>query len=288
MKTFLCMIFVCVILTFVFDFMEKEQFYLKNKLKYKEIMDYYKVFIPYMVNYLIPILMYMSVVVVTSKMCVHNEILTILTSGASYKTILKPYILISSVIACASFSLNGYCIPKSNLKRITFEDKYIEYQKNNNEKNNLHIKIDDTHFMSISNYNCFRKYADTVVIDTINNGRLIERLCARYMDWDDDVKQWVLHDWMKRTLSPVGEIITNGKVISQRIMLEPENIMIIPKLEETLTMSELDDKINELQTKGIIEAKIFQIEKCVRYMSPFAIIILAIMGLILLPKNKKK
>lgn len=90
------------------------------------IFDHYLNFIPYYGNLFSPLFTFIAVILFTSKMAYKTEFVAILSSGTSFKRILRPYMIGAALITVMSLILNHFIIPKSNRVRIGFEDKYIK------------------------------------------------------------------------------------------------------------------------------------------------------------------
>jgi len=69
--------------------------------------------------------------------------------------------------------------------------------------------------------------------------------------------------------------------------LDPDDFSINPKLREMLTLNELDKYIKKLKEKGADNINFFMTEKYVRYMSPFAAIILTFIGVVIASHKKR-
>ena len=58
-------------------------------------------------------------------------------------------------------------------------------------------------------------------------------------------------------------------------------------LHEALTLTELNDYMDELRSRGADNVNIYQIEEYIRYMSPFSVIILTLIGLIVSARKSR-
>ncbi len=102
------------------------------------IFDYYLNFIPYFATLFAPLFVFISVIFFTSKMAVNTEIIAILNSGMSFRRMMWPYFISSFVIAVFTFLLTNFVIPKSNLVRMDFEDKYYRSSARKVTVENIH------------------------------------------------------------------------------------------------------------------------------------------------------
>jgi lipopolysaccharide export system permease protein len=131
---FLGTFFFCIILILtiavVFDFAEKIDNFMEKQAPVRAIIvDYYFNFIPYFATLFSPLFVFISVIFFTSKMAVSTEIIAILNSGMSFRRMMWPYFLSALIIASFTFVLTNYVLPKANLVRMDFEDKYYHYLK---------------------------------------------------------------------------------------------------------------------------------------------------------------
>ena len=100
------------------------------------------------------------------------------------------------------------------------------------------------------------------------------------MVYDEEKDEWILHNWTQRELQKDGENITSGDTLSSNIILKPGDISMDPRLQEMLTLTELHEHIATLKKQGSQNVNLFQVERDIKYMSPFAIIILTIIGVL--------
>ena len=77
-----------------------------------------------------------------------------------------------------------------------------------------------------------------------------------------------------------NEIISSGDALDTVLYLSPEDFGNQEKLWETLTMTELNHHIDQQTLRGSADVDIYKIEKYIRFMSPFSVIILTFIGII--------
>ncbi len=89
---------------------------------------------------------------------------------------------------------------------------------------------------------------------------------------------WEFLFWKKRILLPTHEELQEGYSFQLPLAIDPEDVEINPYLREGLTLGELALHIQKLLNKGDETVRFFIAEKYIRYMTPFAIIILIVLG----------
>lgn len=272
------LLIIVVVITFI-DFAEKNENFTKNNLSYQEILDYYLAFIPFIANLITPIAVFITTVFVTSRLAQHTEIIATLSGGISFKRFMRPYFIGAGFIALFSFSLTGWIIADANKKKVAFEIQYID-KLNYDYSKNIHIKIAQDTYLHLESYNNYNNTGFNFSLETIQNNQLIEKLSARKIKWIKEEERWEVSDWINRKIHGFKEHITMGSKLDTTLNVLPKDFGNTHKLGETLTIPELNAYIEELKSKGADNIHIFLVEKYVRYMSPFAAVILTFIGLL--------
>ena len=103
----------------MFDITEKLDAFLTAPLN-ETLFDYFSSFLPYFANMLSPLFVFISVIFFTTKLAANSEIIAILSSGVSFRRLLRPYMIGAAIIAALTFVLSNYIIPPGNVKRIAY------------------------------------------------------------------------------------------------------------------------------------------------------------------------
>ena len=267
-----------VVITFV-DFIERSGTYARYNVSNDELVLYYCAYIPFIVNFLTPIIVFITTVFITSRLAQRTEIIAALSSGISFLRLLMPYLLGATIIALCSFYLTGWEIARTNTMRIDFETKYLHHSLRNTSKH-LHIRLGPETYLYAQHYYTYDNTGINVTLETIKDCQLVEKISARKMHWLPDEEAWQLEDWISRKIDGMTEEIDQGQFLSKKFNLHPNDFVINPKLHQALTLSELPTYIKSLTEKGADNVHLFIIEQYVRYMSPFAAIILTILGVL--------
>src|ERR1700752_4568849 len=160
--TFVFSITLMLAIFIVFDISEKLQDFIAEKIPLKEIVfDHYMNFIPYYGNLFSPLFTFIAVILFTSKMAYKTEFVAILSSGTSFKRILRPYMIGAGLITISSLALNHFIIPRANKVRIAFEDKYIN-NGYNTEDINIHKQIAPGTSLYMGSYDNRNNFANQI------------------------------------------------------------------------------------------------------------------------------
>jgi lipopolysaccharide export system permease protein len=283
-RKFLGTFFFCIalILTIavVFDFAEKIDNFMEKDAPVKAIIfDYYMNFIPYFATLFAPLFVFIAVIFFTSKMAVNTEIIAILNSGMSFLRMMWPYFLSALVIAVFTFVLTNFVIPKSNLIRMDFEDKYYRSSTRKVTVENIHRQVFKNIYVYMGSFNPISQRGQNFTIERFNDsGRLESKLSSSTVVYDTTKHKWTAVNYYLRKINGNEEIITRGKQMDTTLTIQPSDFSRDPGFVGTMTYRELDDYIRLLQLQGSDELKLFLIEKHRRFANPFAVFILTLIG----------
>jgi len=264
----------------VFDFAEKIDNFMEKQAPIRAIIfDYYMNFIPYFAMLFAPLFVFISVIFFTSKMAINTEIVAILNSGMSFRRMMWPYFISSFVIALFTFLLTNFVIPKANLSRIDFEDKYYRSSNRKVIVENIHRQVFKNIYVYMGSFNPISQRGQNFTIEKFNDsGRLESKLSSSSVTYDTSKNKWKAMNYYLRKINGNEENITRGKTIDTALNIKPSDFSRDPGFVSTMTYRELVDYIKLLQLQGSDELKLFLIEKHRRYASPFAVFILTLIG----------
>jgi len=266
----------------VFDFAEKIDNFMEKQAPVKAIiLDYYLNFIPYFAMLFAPLFVFISVIFFTSKMAVSTEIIAILNSGMSFRRMMWPYFLSAFIIATFTFVLTNFVIPKSNLIRMDFEDKYYHSSSKRITIENTHRQVFKNVLVYMGTFNPLSQRGQNFTIEKIDSGKLISKLSAASVKYDTALHKWSALNYFIREIKGNKEVITKGKQIDTTLNINPEDFSRDPSYVGTMTSHELDNYIKLLRLQGSDELKLFLIEKYRRFANPFAVFILTLIGVTL-------
>ncbi len=285
--SFLFVLLLLTVIITLIDFTEKNGYFIKHKLGYKEIMEYYGAYMVFIINFITPITVFITTVFVTSRLAQHTELIAMLSSGVSFLRLLATYLVGAMTIVLCSFFLTGWILAKANIKRVAFETEYIDSVFRSRSQH-LHIRMDPAHYLYVERYRTYNNSGTNVIIETISDNQLLERLSAKRITWLEAEGKWRLQDWMLRKIEGLEEHIQQGSTLDTLLNIHPNDFSINPKLHETLTLPELNAHIESLQNKGADNVYIFLTEKYVRYMTPCAAIILTCMGVVVSARKARR
>jgi len=284
--TFFFVVLLLVSVVSVIDFTEKNDDFLEHQLSTLTILSYYVDFIPYVASLITPITVFIAVVFVTSKLAGNTEIIAILSSGVSFRRLLVPYMIGAMFIAGVSFFLNGWVIPNANKERIAFEIKYVKSPFYYDERN-IHLKVAPDAYAYMESYNNNADVGYRFTLEKIRGNQMLEKLSARRIEWDSAVSKWKLKNWTLHTFDGMVESFDSGTEMDTTLNIHPKDFGSTYGLYETLTLTELDRHVAVLRERGANDIPLYQVEKYIRYMSPFTAVILTFIGVIMSARKSR-
>jgi lipopolysaccharide export system permease protein len=286
--TFLYLVFGLCLIICVIDYSEKKDDFLAAGLSNSQVfLGYYVHMVPYLANFLSPLMVFISTILVTATLASHTEIIAILASGVSFKRVVWIYIKGAIVLSGITFYLIGWVIPQSNARRIDFELSHLE-EEGDYEARDIHLKVNDSSYIFLQHYNEALKTGYHFTYEVMKGGDCVYRLKTSRVEWDSTTKAWACNQYSERTFR-------NGKESYQ--VFEKEKSMsfgISPKdfgpnyfTHQILTIPELKEHIEKEKIKGTGNLSVFYMEYYERFTYPFAILILTFMGVVVSARKSR-
>ncbi len=286
--TFFFVVLILVSVILIITYAERNGSFIEHRISAHQILGYFLNFAPYIANIITPITVFIAATFVTSRLASHTEIVAILGSGVSYFRFLRPFLLGATVIALVSFVLTGWVIPNANKSRILFELNYFNTGVRKAEKN-FHIKVSPVHYVFVNRFNTEKQVGTNFTLEAIENKKLQWKLSGKSIRWDAEQSAWLLKDWNLRTIKGLEEqyLYEPNRDTLLVLNLAPKDFEQAINMQETLSLDELNDHIDDLRLKGADHTPIFEIERIVRIMSPFTALILTFIGVTLSSKKSR-
>ncbi len=282
--TYIFAIALILAITVMFDVNEKLDAFLKAPLK-ATLIDYFLNFLPYFANQFSPLFTFIAVIFFTSKLADKSEIIAMMSSGMSFRRLMRPYLISAAVIAVATYILSAYIIPPANVKRIAYENTYVKNKKVEYGVN-IQMQVADGEIAYMSRYDSKAKTGYKFSLEKFKDKKLVSRLTANTIRYDT-LHQWQVRDYMIRDLTGTREQIKRGTRLDTIIPMEPRDFLISKNDHETMTTADLEEYISRQKERGVANIESFEIEYHRRYAMCAAAFILTIIGMSLSSRKVK-
>ena len=286
--TFFFIITLFILIAVVFDISEKIDDFLEEDVTlYEIVFEYYLSFIPWIYSTLTPLLVFIAVILFTSKMANQTEIIPILSAGISFNRMLRPYFVGAFLLLVISLFMSHYVIPITNRYKIEFEKK-LYWGKWANNSSNIYKEIKPKHYLVLKSYSKASDIGYDFKYDVIEKGELKYRLAADNISWDADSSWWTLKNWHERVaLDDKQLILRKGSSKDTILSFTNEEFHKQTRYMAAMNSAELSEYIKEEVAKGSGYVKEYQMELIKRTAIPFSIIILTFIGVCIASKKTK-
>ncbi|MFR9166273.1 MAG: LptF/LptG family permease [Dysgonomonas sp.] len=284
--TYVFSIILIISVAVVFDFNEQLDKFIKNNASpHAIIFDYYVNFVPYYANLFSALFVFIAVIFFTSKLADNSEIIAMLSTGMSFKRLMKPYMISAAVISIFSFVLSSFIIPPANVVRIDFQNKYIKNKKIDYAER-IQIQLEPGVIAYIGRYYDNDKKGYDFSLDKFDGQQLVSRLTANRIEYDS-AYHWTLLDYTIRDFEGMREHISYGPKIDTTLAIVPKDFLISVNDFEQMTTPELYRHIKRQKERGIGQTQPFEIEFHKRFASIASAFILTIIGAALSSRKVK-
>lgn len=288
--TYIYSIILIISISIVFDFNENLNKFATYHAPWTAIVfDYYANFVPYFANLFSPLFVFIAVIFFTSKLAGNSEIIAMLSAGASFKRLLRPYMFSAAIIAAVNFYLGAYVIPHGNVVRLNFETQY-KNKRRVTSASNVQLQVAPNVIAYLQQYDNTTRRGYGFSLDHFEDKKLVSHMTANVIQYDtisDSRYHWKALNYKIRTLKGLREKIQTGTEIDTMIMMEPMDLVFTTDQQETFTSPELKRYISKQQERGSQNVIQYEVEYHKRIATSFASFILTIIGASLSARKRK-
>ena len=279
----------------VVDFSEKADDFVKSgKSAYYILTKYFAGFIPFIISMIFPLMVFLAVIMFTSKMAGRSEIVAMLAGGTKFNRILRPYLLGALFLGGIFWYATQYLIPKANELRANFQSTYIDSKSSYEvgqyllKGTNFYIRVDSNTYAGLRNYDTTTKTAyGGFFMNRLKGSTVIYNLRAQSMKWDTAKKSWKLERVVERTIDGMNEKITSTPTRTISLLVKPDEIRPDKYLKDKMTTGELDRFIKIEQSRGSEGLNDYRVERYRRDATPVSVLILTLMGAVIASRKTR-
>ena len=280
LKTFLLAMALIIVIVITFDVSEKLDDFLGGHAPFKEVVfTYYLNFIPGFVNLYSPLFIFISVIFFTSKMAGNTEIIAILSSGISYRRLLRPYLYGSIIVALIVLAFGNFLIPVNNRALADFENQYI-YLHRPNYFSNMHFQQRPGVQVYAESYDARTMRVNNFHRDVYNEQyQLTDRITCRNIVYDTLTGKWECEGFVHHTIDGRKEHISRDEGPTPRTLdVTPDDFNASAANIATMNSVDLVRYINREKMRGSTAVLAAKIEFYQRILNPLAIIVMTFIG----------
>jgi len=278
-----------IVIFVVIDLIENLDKFLSFDAKMGDVFLYYVFYIPFIIILTLPISMLLSSLFSLGSMAQHNEIIAIKTSTVSLYRILLPVLVLSLLISIAIGLAGETFVPKTNRMRLDIYRYNIkkESKQIQSSRSQIAIQDDENQQIYIQYYETSRKRAHKVNIIKVEDTRIIQRLDARFMEWNSDSSNWRLIDVTTRTFSDSIETIARFDTLKYSdSKIAPDDLLDLEIQPEEMNYEELDRFVDKMLALGA-DARRWLVDLYMKISYPLANFIIVLFGAPLAAKKRR-
>jgi len=277
--TFFYSIALLTIIIIIFDVSEKIDDFIENDAPLNKIIfQHYFNFVPFFVNMFSYLFTFIAVIFFTSKLAQNTEIVAMLSSGLSFNRLLYPYMLAALMLALMSFYLANFIIPKANISRREFKDRYIENLTKSKDQH-IHVQVSPGTFVYVESFSTFNNTGMKFSMEKFDKKKgMTFKLNANKIVYDSLTGQWGITNYYMRYLDGDTERLRKGYKLDTLINLKPADLYFTKEDFEIMDYYEIREYITEEKMKGNPRITRHEVEKHQRLAFPFATLVMTLIG----------
>jgi lipopolysaccharide export system permease protein len=276
--TFFFILVTIMLIAVVFDISEKTEDFAKMKASTREIvLDYYLNFIIYYSNFFSGLLIFLAVLLFTSRLAHRTEVIAMLSSGVSFPRILWPYFMAATFLTGFALFINHTVLPGANKKRLGFEEAHIRATFRV-EARNIHREIGPGSIAYFESFNASERTGYRFGLEQWDDQVLKRKLHADRALYDSASGVWRLSDVVLRVMENGSERVQQSDVLDTLINLKPSDLGQRWEFAMAMGWDELNAYIDNKKAQGDGSAMPYLIEKHQRTSAPFATYVFTLIG----------
>ncbi|MEO0403492.1 MAG: LptF/LptG family permease [Bacteroidota bacterium] len=278
--TFFFMIAAFCVVAVVFDVSENVEDLVNSEAPLSAIiLDYYVNFCLSFGNLLSSFIIFLTIILFTSRLAQNTEIVAMLSGGVSFWRILRPYLIASGFLVTISLVLAHFILPIANQNKVDFEFTYTKPDYRISE-HDMYREIGDDQIAYFRQITAERKVGYKFALEQWRDGRLTSKLTASKAKFIEQDSIWRLTDGRIRSIYEDGtESIRLFSELDSTIDMVIADFGRRKEIVSTLGYQELKSYILEEESKGSGDVAMLEIELHSRTSNAFAIFVLTIIGM---------
>jgi lipopolysaccharide export system permease protein len=261
----------------VVDLIENLDRFINNKFPVVAVIDFYINYIPFIIILILPVAMLLAALYSIGGLARQNEIVAMKAAGISLYRIFLPLFLISIAVSIMAMWVANGLVPGATQRQADINEKYIKNRPARRRLDNVYLRDEQDRRISMRSFSTQTNVGNTISIRSIKDSKLISRIDARRMAWEDSL--WMLYDGYERLFAESGEQALPFKSMPLTdTSIRPNDIARLLKNPEEMSFGELKDFIAEVKRNGG-NPNSWTVDLYLKISLPFANFIIVLFGL---------
>lgn len=252
------------------------------------INDYY---IPFIINYgntFMPLALFISTILFTSKLASNTEIVAIHSAGISYKRLLRPYIIGAIIIAVISLYTNHFIVPHSNKTYEAFNETYLRKKKiTKTDVSKVSLQLTDNDFVFFKSFSLKRNTGYGFSYEHYDGLQLKYKITSQNIKWNKKDSTYTLTNYNKRKIYSETDSIETGRKLDTTFNFFPKDLLYVGYLAKEMPSHKLIKHIAKSEKRGVKNLNKYKVELYKRSSIPLSSIILTVIAVSLASRKRR-
>lgn len=291
LQTFFFTLLVFIPIAIAIDVSEKIDKFLNSNLTFFEVIDqYYVNFVVYYSNTFLPLALFISVIMFTSKLAGNTEIVAVNSSQISFTRFLYPYFVGASIICVYALAMNHFVVPKTQKEFIQFEKDYIKKKKKSqaNFVRHVSLQLDQNNYIFIDRFNLQRNQGYYFSFETYEDRKLKYKLTADNISFKPVDTSFRLTAFKERFVNEYkDDKIRSGNRLDTIFPFTPADLEFADSKAKEFTTPELNQFISTAESRGVKNLNSYYVERYKRTSLPVSSYILTLIAVSLASRKRR-
>lgn len=288
--TFIFTLLILIPVAIAIDVSEKIGKFLENAdLGFLEIVqDYY---LPFVINYgntFMPLALFISIILFTSKLSSNTEIVAIHSAGISFKRLLRPYIIGATLVALTSLITNHFVVPKSNGTFETFKETYLrKRKKSKTQVSKVNLQLNKNDYIYFRSFDLKNNFGYNFSYEHFDGLKLKYKIIADNVRYNPKDSTFTLNNYKKRYIGNKGDSIFTDRKMDTTFNFFPKDLLYVDYLAREMSSFKLASHIKESKKRGVKNLNQYKVELYKRTSLPISSFVLTFIAVALASKKRR-
>ena len=272
-------LFIFIFIFIMIDFSENSDDFTDRGATFTEIWnDYYLNYIPEMIRLVIPVAIFSACLFLTGQLSERLEITAMKAAGVSLYRLIVPFLAFAFISAATISYLDSRIIPKSNQKRIAFEEQYLKQKNERIDRSDIYRELSPNSILQVNYFDDDQQTAYRVRFVDYDSLQLKKTTIATNMKWIEEKENWLLTSIVERVYTDSGYVETKYSGKDTTLAILPQDLARTSSDVYQLTYKEARNYITSIQRSGAGGVNIPKVQLYGRLAYPFSIIVVILIG----------
>jgi lipopolysaccharide export system permease protein len=278
LSTFFLMVALFCVVAVVFDVAENLERLIDNDAPWSRVFgEYYISFCLALGNMLSAFIVFLTILLFTSRLAQRSEIIAVLAGGISFQRLMRPYLVASTFLVLGSLLFAHFILPVSNQRKLDFEVEFVHKEFHIAEQH-LYREISPGTVVYMRSVNAGRQVGYRFVLEQWDGDRLEEKWMASKARWLEEEGTWRVSNLRRRWWDADGEHFDKVAVLDTALDMSISDFGQRYEAMSTLGWGELKAAIQREKARGSGGERLLQLEMHTRTSNAFAIYIMTLIG----------